>query len=401
MKNNILPIPLNEMDRLLALAALDLDYSNLEEHFRDLTLLAAKVAGTEISLINLIDSFTQWTISNHGLPLNQMPREESACQYTIMTPGHFEVPDLAADERFKLKFYVDGPLGLRYYLGLPLKSAEGVNIGALCVLDTQVKQMSPEKIELLEIIGETVVKRLHSLQAIDLLRQRLKEANDSKNKAAHDIRGPLAGIIGLSNIITDQGSACALQEMMEYVGLINKSSRTILELADEILSGNKLKPLEENEFNLALFKDKLEKLYAPQARYKDISLKVNVNPQSENRPFSKNKLLQIAGNLISNAIKFTPTSGIITVDLDLIVNEEKSILKISVTDTGIGMEQSVIDNLLKGNSSTTPGTAGEKGFGFGLSLVSHLVESLNGSFNITAIPGQGSRFEVALPQSQY
>jgi hypothetical protein len=73
------PFPENEMDRLLSLSEFDLDYDNLEDNFKDLTRLAAKVAGTEISLINLIDSFTQWTISSHGLDIAQMPREESVC----------------------------------------------------------------------------------------------------------------------------------------------------------------------------------------------------------------------------------------------------------------------------------------------------------------------------------
>lgn len=82
MKLNF-PMPEKEMERLLALTDFDLDYSNLQENFKDLTKLAAKVSGTDISLVNLIDSYTQWTVSSHGLLLEQMPREESVCQYTI------------------------------------------------------------------------------------------------------------------------------------------------------------------------------------------------------------------------------------------------------------------------------------------------------------------------------
>lgn len=398
MQNLTIPIPANEMERLLSLSALDLDYSNLDENFKDLTLLAAKVAGTQISLINLIDSFTQWTISNHGLAVDQMPREESACQYTIMNSAPFEVPDLSIDERFKHKVYVDGPLGLRYYFGLPLTTSEGVNIGALCVLDTELKSLDPEKIELLEIIGETVVKRLRSYQTLDLLNTRLKDSNESKKKVAHDIRGPLAGIIGLSDIITDQGDACDIKELMEFVGLINKSSRTILELADEILSGDMKKGLSENDLNLLVFKEKLVKLYAPQAIYKAISLDVSINSENQYIPFSKNKLLQITGNLISNAIKFTPAGGEINVNLDLIVHAEKDLLKISVSDNGVGIETEALNSIINGKSSTSAGTIGELGFGFGLSLVSHLIESLNGSLKAKSLPGSGTTFEVVLPQ---
>lgn len=399
MPNSQLPIPDNELQRLLSLSELDLDYSNLEDSFKDLTLLAAKVAGTEISLINLIDSFTQWTVANHGLQVDQMPREESVCQYTIMNAGHFEVPDLSLDERFKDKFYVDGPLGLRYYFGMPLTTSEGVNIGALCVLDTQIRSLTPEKIELLEIIGQTVVKRLRSFRALEVLTERLKESNESKKRVAHDIRGPLAGIIGLSDIIGEQGSAGDVKEIMEFVGMINKSGRSLLELADEILSAGGQRTLQENEFNLILFKEKLVKLYQPQAKHKDIALDVVLNAKNENVPFSKNKLLQITGNLISNAIKFTPNGGRITVGLDLAVNSERNLLKISVSDTGTGMDEETLRAIKAGGGSSTAGTGGEKGFGFGLSLVSHLVESLNGSLKIDSVPGQGTTFEVLLPQA--
>src|SRR5580698_3841860 len=100
------PIPANEMDRILSLSEFDIDFSAHQDNFKDLAKLAAKVAGTEISLVNLIDTFTQWTISNHGLNMDQMPREDSVCQYTILNGEYFEVENLAADTRFKDKFYV-------------------------------------------------------------------------------------------------------------------------------------------------------------------------------------------------------------------------------------------------------------------------------------------------------
>jgi signal transduction histidine kinase len=392
------PIPENEMQRLLSLADLDIDYSSMEDNFKDLTQLAAKVAGTEISLINIIDSYTQWTIANYGLQSGQVAREETACQYTIMKPEPFEVPDLAADDRFKDKPYVSGAPGLRYYFGLPLKTSEGVHIGALCVLDTSLKKLSPEKIEMLEIIGQTVVKRLRSYEALNSLSQRLKAANESKMKVAHDIRGPLTGIIGLSDMITDQGDACDIQELMEFVSMINKSGKSLLELADEILTADSQKPIASHEFNLLLFKDKLIQLYAPQAKYKDISLNIDINSTNRQVPFSKNKLIQITGNLISNAIKFTAAGGTVVVGLDLMVTGGERVLKIIVSDNGVGMEALALEQVTSGNTSSSAGTLGEKGFGFGLSLVSHLVESLNGHLDVLSNPGQGSRFEVLLPQ---
>ncbi len=391
------PVPENEMDRLLALAELDLDYSSLNDNFRDLTHLAAKVAGTDISLINLIDSFTQWTIGNYGMDIDQMKREDSVCQYTIMTDEPFEVPNLAADQRFREKSYVKDPISLRYYLGVPLKDSNGVNLGALCVLDPKLKTLSPEKIEMLGIIAGEIVNRLKSYKAIETLRNQVKEADATKKKVAHDIRGPLAGIIGLSEIIAQQGNTAQLDEVMDFIQLIHKSSKSVLELADEILSGDSDK-LRESEYNLEVFADKLRKLYGPQAINKGLRLNISFNESHSHIPFSKAKLLQITGNLISNAIKFTPSKGDVSVNLDLTAQDNKNALSIHVRDTGVGMTQEIIDEIMRDGTSTTRGTSGEKGYGFGLALVKHLLESLKGTMKINSIPGSGTSFLILIPQ---
>lgn len=395
------PIPLNEMDRLLSLSGFDLDYAEHKDSFKDLAKLAAKVAGTEISLVNLIDSFTQWSISGHGLEIDQMPREDSVCQYTIINGEHFEVEDLRTDERFKNKFYVTDEPKLRYYYGIPLKTSDDHNIGALCVLDKNVKELTPEKVELLKIIADEIVNRLNDLKVIGKLKNSLSEAKEIQKKVAHDIRGPLSGIIGLAQLIEQQGEDNQIEEVLEFINLIHKSGRSILELADEILSADKkdIKPAaHNNDFNLLVFKDKLERLFVPQARNKNIRLSVKTSFESELIPFSKNKLLQITGNLISNAIKFTPKDGLVEIDLSLELGEQaKGTLQIKVSDNGVGIDQAGIDKILKGSATSTGGTANEAGFGFGLALVKHLIESLNGTVNIYSKPSEGTVFEVRLP----
>ena len=400
MPQNNYPVPANEMERLVLLSDLDIDYSSLSENFKDLTHLAAKVAGTEISLINLIDSYTQWTLGKHGINLEQMTREESVCQYTIMNDDYFEVADLSTDERFNKNFYVDDPISLRYYFGIPLKDNGGLNIGALCVLDTQFKTLNPEKIELLKIIAAEVVNRIKTYKAIDELRTQVKDVNESKKKVAHDIRGPLAGIIGLTEILSEQGKTAKIDDVMEFINLIHSGSKSILDLADEILTDdNQVKQLHSSEFNLTSFQDKLIQLYNPQAISKQLNLHIKINQATQHIPFSKNKLLQITGNLISNAIKFTPVGGKVIVELDLLVKSDKNILRISVTDTGVGLNEAEIEKILNGDSQTTTGTGGEKGYGFGLSLVKHLIEKLNGQMKIQSNIDQGTAFSVDLPQS--
>ncbi|RLJ79410.1 GAF domain-containing sensor histidine kinase [Pedobacter alluvionis] len=394
------PVPYNETERLLKLSDLDIDYGSLSESFKDLTHLAAKVAGTEISLINLIDAYTQWTVARHGLDLHQMTREESVCQYTITQADQFEVPDLSADDRFNKNFYVGEPLSLRYYFGVPLKDNDGLNIGALCVLDTKLKMLSPEKIELLKIIAVEIMNRIKTYQTMESLQNKLKDAGESNKKVAHDIRGPIAGIIGLSEIITEQGKNANLDQVIEFIKLIHNGSKSLLDLADEILSDhNEVKAPGINEFDLSSFRAKLLELYGPQAAYKKINLKITINPDKKNIIFSKNKLLQINGNLISNAVKFTPAGGTITVELDLLVKQEANILQILVADSGVGISEDEIVEILTGGMGTKQGTGGEKGYGFGLSLVKHLIDKMHGEMFITSEKGKGTIFRIELPQS--
>jgi signal transduction histidine kinase len=392
-------LPQNELERLISLSDFDLDYADLSHNFEDLVQLAAKVSGASISLVNLIDSYTQWSVSQFGLDIDQMPREDSVCQYTILEKDHFEVKDLSTDDRFSDKSYVQDPLSLRYYFGVPLTTKDGYNIGALCVLDKDVKVISPEKAELLKLIANEIINRLNTIKLLQDLRYKLKGAADVNKKVAHDIRGPLSGIIGISEIINELGHENTLDQVLEMVRLIHKSSRSILDLADEILTEEKnaLSTATTHDFNLSLFKEKLEKLYIPQAQNKNVNLSVSINPTFENISFSKNKLLQIVGNLISNAIKFTPEHGKVEIKMDLIYTNGHSNLQITVSDTGVGLNEEDIDNILAGCKPSSNGTTGETGFGFGLSMVKHLIEGLNGTLELNSELGQGTTFEIILP----
>ncbi|MCE6993168.1 GAF domain-containing sensor histidine kinase [Dyadobacter sp. CY323] len=398
------PIPVDELERIKALSDFDLDYSEHQITFKDLAKLAAKVTGTQISLVNLIDSLTQWTISGYGLNIDQMLREDSVCQYTIMEADHFEISDLTADDRFKDKFYVTGAPNVTYYYGIPLKSTNGLNIGALCVMDRKHVELDPEQTELMKIIADEIVCRIQACKTMDDLQAKLSEATQNQKKVAHDIRGPLGGIMGLAQIITEQGESNQMNQVLEFVDLIEKSSRSILDLAEEILDthGGKASTstgnTDKSTFNLSMFRDKIETLYGPQAKHKNIHFEVRVCPNTNNLLFSKSKLLQIVGNLISNSMKFTPEEGSVTVTLSLTPNAGDYTLNMTVADSGVGMDDATIASILNGSLSSTEGTGGELGYGFGLALVKQLVAGLQGQIAITSLPGAGTTFEVNLPQ---
>lgn len=391
-----------EFTRAKDLLELELDYAGISKEFDGLVKLAAHVAGTEISLLNLIDSYTQWTVSGHGFPVGQTPRENSVCQYTLFAQEHFEVKDLSLDDRFsELAGIKDGPQ-LRYYFGIPLKSNNGQSIGTLCVLDTAEKNLTPDKIDLLKGIAEEIVSRLRIQRQLQAMQHELTEAKEAAKRAAHDIRGPIGGIIGLSKMIIRKAGNNTIEEVLKLNQHIYTSATSLLELADEILYANKkaaaaTPAIPVSTTTLQLFKEKLLKLYKPQAQDKAIQFEVEINPDYSSISFPNNKLLQVIGNLISNAFKFTPPLGSICVNLDFMIEPGYRVLHILVTDNGIGLTEEQLASIRHGNAFTTSGTDGEEGFGLGLQLVKHLLDILNGSMTIQSVEGEGTSFELKIP----
>lgn len=220
---------------------------------------------------------------------------------------------------------------------------------------------------------------------------------------SHDIRGPISGIIGLTEVIKEHGSDSDkdLSNILELNELIQMSGQSVLELADEILGNNKEREHDEpgrDEFNLITFKEKLNRLYAPLALTKSIELKFELNQDNIELPFSKNKLLQITGNLISNAIKFTPEGGTVQIKLMLHRVRDGNKLMIEISDTGVGISDEQLTLIRKGERRSTHGTDGERGFGFGLPLVKHLVETSGGTMEIQSELGKGTKFNIELPR---
>lgn len=392
------PFTKDEMGRIISLADLNLDYVNLNDSFRDLTKLAAKVTASPISMVNVIDNYTVWTISGYGFDVQQTPREESICQYTILEKEEFVVNDLSVDPIFKDEGFVTGDAHFRFYHGVPLAANEH-NLGALCVLDLNAKSLSAEKVELLKIIADEVMNRLKTMQYIESLRNKVTQVTQTQNKVVHDIRGPIAGIMGLAEIISEQGKDNNLDEVLEFISMIHKGGKSVLELADEILTEDR-NAKAKSKSGMALLlsvKQRFEQLYTPQAVSKNINFKVDVGIVDEEINLPQPKLMQIGGNLISNAMKFTPRDGSITVRLDAGGYENNKTLKLTVKDTGAGLSKEQISILLADNTDSTDGTDGEKGYGFGLALVKHLVKGLNGTFNIVSQENAGAQFEVVIP----
>ena len=395
MINEIVENDQAEYQRIKSLSKFDIDYNELQQEFKSLVELAAMIAGTDMSVINLIDNYYQWTVAACSSKLLQMPREDSICNRTIGSHEPLEIKELDKDDYYKGKRFFKGDSGFNYYLGFPLTLESGDNIGALCLLNRTSKEISDKDKAILGLLASEIVNKLELRRKMDDTLFSLHKAVKIKNQVAHDVRGPITGITGLAEVAESEDSS--REEMIQYFKLIKDSGRSILELTNDILkSGISNDPVHARHFNLEQLKEKLLKLYRLPSRSKNIDFQLNVNHEKSKIIFPSRKLLSIFGNLISNAIKFTPVNGKISVDLDILYLDKGKYLSFIITDNGVGLSKAALEDIQENNLDSTEGTCGENGFGLGLKLVQEMVNEFHGTMNISSKENTGTKIEVKL-----
>lgn len=136
------PVPVDEQERLTALAALDLANDEADYRLDLLTEHLARTTAFSASVMTFIDRETQWIKSAFGLERVSMARAEAICNYTICGDEPFIVSDTRADQRFaSLEAVVSDPM-IRSYAGYPIIGTSGVHLGAICLLDTKPRRVS-------------------------------------------------------------------------------------------------------------------------------------------------------------------------------------------------------------------------------------------------------------------
>ncbi|MES1924878.1 sensor domain-containing diguanylate cyclase [Salinisphaera sp. T31B1] len=158
-------IPANERERLQTLVALRILDTDAEERFDRITRLARGVFGVPFALVNLIADDRQWTKSQNGTQIVNLPREQSFCAHAVCEDATLVVPDLTEDERF-----ADNPLTrsaprMRFYAGRPLRAENGCALGTLCILDVQPREMSERELAMLDDLAVMVEHELATVQS--------------------------------------------------------------------------------------------------------------------------------------------------------------------------------------------------------------------------------------------
>jgi len=290
--------------------------------------------------------------------------------------------------------------------------------GAILHLHTVVKQISNEKDYSLRAIPETTdeVGQLTEVfnDMISQIEIQNKELQKTKEQAiqslkikeqflanmSHEIRTPMNAVLGFTELLL--GTNLTVQQV-DYLHNIKISAENLLVIINDILDFSKMEAgrieLEKIDFNLRNLIERLRKTLNYEASKKNLDLTIHIE---QNVPLmligDPVRINQILTNLISNSLKFTHEGGV-SVHVELIgIEEDMYHLKFSVSDTGIGIDNSKLGKIFESfNQESSSTTRKYGGTGLGLTISKQLVELQGGEIMVNSTIGEGSVFSFTLP----
>lgn len=297
--------------------------------------------------------------------------------------------------------------GFHTLINIPLKSKE-VAVGFLIILATTHREIADEDVQFLNSIGNQIgmaIENITLYQQELRAKKRLEELNKLKDDfvavVSHDLRSPLSAILGTSEVLLSEEfmDPPLTEEQRELVGNIQAMGLQQLHLVNDLLDVAKIESgkLEINP-TMADLQSVIKQCYSTLkilANKKNIHLNFLAATNLPRISIDVPKINQVVNNLISNAIKFTNPGGKVSL---LVEEEENTFLKVSVIDTGEGIQPEHLGALFsKFHQVKSVGTQGEKGTGLGLAICKNLVELHQGNIWVESRVGIGSTFAFTLP----
>ena len=244
----------------------------------------------------------------------------------------------------------------------------------------------------------------------DKLEIALKKAEDASlaktrflNNMSHDIRTPMNAILGYAQIMEDELNRKEMPEVSEHLEKLQQSGNLLLSIINNVLDMARIESgrmeLDENYCRIEDVWKSLFAVFDENAMKKNIALHYAMNVEHEHVLTDVTKVKEILVNILSNAIKYTPAGGSVMVDVDELPCDESGymIVKIRVSDTGIGMSQDyqtkIFEAFTREQNTTKSKIAGT---GLGMSIVKKYVDLLGGTINVESELGKGSTFTVTL-----
>jgi len=392
------------------------------ESFDRLTRLASRLIKAPVALVSFVESECQFFPGAEGLSeelnqIRQTPISGSFCQHVVDTGQPLVIEDarthpLVHDNESIVK------LNVIAYAGLPMRLSNGATLGSFCVIDQKPRRWTEEELTALADLKQYAVTelelRLLSRRENELHGQLkstiglLEEENrridrleklktDMIRIAAHDLRTPLNTMNGCAEVLREMPDRNSAQGT-EYLGHIKTGVRQMNELIHNILSLERIEAMEaqQERTRLNLSDLMVEALGKHTLNIEQQKLQLDIQGMDDEVMVHGDpvQLAQAMENLISNAIKYTPCSG--SIRIELTARGDRA--RFEVEDTGFGIPTERQERLFQPFYRVrTSENAKVQGVGLGLSLVKQIVERHEGTILFRSVYGEGSLFGFELP----
>ncbi|MDQ1276466.1 MAG: hypothetical protein QG610_2044, partial [Euryarchaeota archaeon] len=238
----------------------------------------------------------------------------------------------------------------------------------------------------------------------ELINAKLAAEEASKSKGeflatmSHELRTPLNSIIGFSDVLLEEIFGSLNEKQKSYINNISKGGKHLLNLINNILDLSKVEAgkmeLDYERLYISDAVNEIKTAILPLALKKKINLDVKIEPELGMICADKTRFKQILYNLTSNAIKFTPEKGDVTIEARRFGN----FAQISIKDTGIGISKNDMDKLFQPFKQLNPYlTREQEGTGLGLALVKKFIEMHGGRIRVESKIEEGSTFTFVIP----
>ena len=244
----------------------------------------------------------------------------------------------------------------------------------------------------------------------DKLEIALKKAEDASlaktrflNNMSHDIRTLMNAILGYAQLMEEELKEKDLPETSDHLEKLQQSGNLLLSIINNVLDMARIESgkmeIDENYGRIEDIRQTLFEIFGDEAKKKNIALHYTINVEHEHILTDTTKVKEIFVNILSNAIKYTPSGGSVMINIDELVCDEPGYMMVRtrVSDTGIGMSQDYLTKIFDAFTRERNTTKSKiTGSGLGMSIVKRYVDLLGGTIDVESEPGKGSTFTVTL-----
>ncbi len=379
------PVPDNELQRLATLHTLNILDTEPEPALDRIAGMAARLFNAPSAFLSIVDANRQWFKARYGWSLEETPRSQSFCNYSMVGMEPIVVCDASRDPRFKENPLVTGETGIRFYVGAPICTSEGLVLGSLCVVDTVERPMpTPELLKTLTDLAFLVVENLEFRAATELkrnikeqeLRRSLQEKETLLQEVHHRVKNNLQIVSSLLKLqadsLVDKNAAALLKESQQRV--------LSMALIHERLYAGKLMAAVEFDSYARTLVNELVYSYAGRAgnvtgRTMPPAIFLNIGQAIP--------CALILNELVTNALKYAYPGGAdgeVTVELS---ESAECVIRLAVSDQGRGLPV---------------GFDFQKSESLGLRIVHVLARQLGGTLTVES--GPRTTFVLEFPKTE-